>query len=60
MRFASRLLVVLGGIGLLMVALLLPVCIPRLNAEESMLLSEFGERYEAYRSRTWRRLPFVY
>jgi len=38
--------------GLLLVA--------RIDAEEALLASEFGERYEAYRRRTWRLVPWLY
>ncbi|WP_435011575.1 methyltransferase family protein [Tundrisphaera lichenicola] len=49
-----------SGLGLVLVALLIPFLIPMIGAEESLLLSEFGEDYRAYRERTWRLLPFVY
>src|SRR5437763_1315788 len=32
----------------------------RINAEESMLLSTFGEQYAQYRRRTKRLIPFLY
>jgi protein-S-isoprenylcysteine O-methyltransferase Ste14 len=47
-------------LGVLLAALILVPLIARMNAEERLLLSEFGERYAAYRRRTWRLLPFVY
>src|SRR5262249_18706944 len=37
-----------------------PPLVARMNAEEALLESEFGERYADYRRRTWRLLPFVY
>ena len=49
-----------SGIGLLVVLLMVPLIVVRINAEEALLLSEFGEEYAAYRRRTWRLLPFVY
>jgi len=49
-----------SGLGLILIALLLPCFLPLIGAEESLLQSEFGEGYVAYRSRTWRLLPFVY
>src|SRR5262249_805824 len=47
-------------LGLLVGAALLPVLVARMNAEESLLESEFGEEYTAYRRRTWRLVPWVY
>ncbi len=32
----------------------------RMNAEEEMLLANFGEEYRAYRRGTWRIIPFIY
>jgi protein-S-isoprenylcysteine O-methyltransferase len=32
----------------------------RIQSEEAMLLTSFGEPYQAYAARTWRLLPFVY
>ena len=29
----------------------------RINVEEAVLVEEFGQEYEAYRSRTWRVFP---
>lgn len=45
---------------LLVSLLLLPPLVARMNAEEALLASEFGERYAAYRRRTWRLLPLLY
>ena len=53
-------LVFRSGIGLLLIALLVPVLIGTIRAEEAQLLSEFGENYADYRRRTWRLLPFLY
>lgn len=53
-------LVFRSGLGLLLVALLLPAFLPVLHAEEALLVEEFGEAYEAYRDRTWRLVPFLY
>jgi protein-S-isoprenylcysteine O-methyltransferase Ste14 len=53
-------LVFRSGIGLLLIALLVPVLIGMIRAEEARLLSEFGENYADYRRRTWRLLPFLY
>jgi protein-S-isoprenylcysteine O-methyltransferase Ste14 len=53
-------LVFRSAIGVLLSLLLLPPLIARMNSEEALLASEFGERYADYRRRTWRLLPFVY
>jgi protein-S-isoprenylcysteine O-methyltransferase Ste14 len=53
-------LVFRSAIGLLISLLLLPPLVARMNSEEALLESEFGERYSEYRRRTWRLLPFLY
>jgi protein-S-isoprenylcysteine O-methyltransferase Ste14 len=53
-------LVFRSGLGLILVVLLLPAFLPVVRAEEVLLLAEFGEKYEAYRRKTWRLVPFVY
>jgi protein-S-isoprenylcysteine O-methyltransferase Ste14 len=53
-------LVFRSGIGALLSIGLVPLLVARMNSEESLLASEFGERYSAYRRRTWRLLPFLY
>jgi len=47
-------------VGLLVTALGLVVLARRIQDEETMLASQFGDAYEAYRARTWRLLPWVY
>jgi protein-S-isoprenylcysteine O-methyltransferase Ste14 len=47
-------------LGLLLVAAMLAVLLARMNAEEALLESEFGEEYASYRRRTWRLMPWVY
>jgi protein-S-isoprenylcysteine O-methyltransferase Ste14 len=47
-------------LGLLLVAGTLAILVARMNAEEALLESEFGENYASYRSRTWRLVPWVY
>jgi protein-S-isoprenylcysteine O-methyltransferase Ste14 len=47
-------------LGLLLVAGTLAVLLARMNAEEALLESEFGEEYQSYRRRTWRLVPWVY
>ncbi|WP_338524812.1 isoprenylcysteine carboxylmethyltransferase family protein [Pseudomonas batumici] len=49
-----------SGVGVLLTALTLIPLIARMRSEEALLKAEFGEEYEAYRSRTWRLLPWVY
>jgi protein-S-isoprenylcysteine O-methyltransferase Ste14 len=53
-------LVFRSAIGVLVSLLLVPPLVARMNSEEALLESEFGERYAAYRRRTWRLLPFLY
>jgi protein-S-isoprenylcysteine O-methyltransferase Ste14 len=49
-----------SAIGVLVSLLLIPPLVARMNSEEALLESEFGERYADYRRRTWRLLPFLY
>jgi len=49
-----------SGVGVLLAALNIPPLIARMNSEERLLRSQFGEEYEAYRARTWRLLPGLY
>jgi protein-S-isoprenylcysteine O-methyltransferase Ste14 len=53
-------LVFRSAIGVLVSLLLVPPLVARMNSEEALLESEFGERYADYRRRTWRLLPYVY
>ena len=53
-------LVFRSAIGVLVSLLLIPPLVARMNSEEALLESEFGERYSDYRRRTWRLLPFLY
>ena len=53
-------LVFRSAIGVLVALLLLPPLVARMNAEEALLESEFGERYADYRRRTWRLVPYLY
>jgi protein-S-isoprenylcysteine O-methyltransferase Ste14 len=53
-------LVFRSGIGVLVSVLLIPPLVARMNSEEALLESEFGERYSAYRHRTWRLVPYIY
>jgi protein-S-isoprenylcysteine O-methyltransferase Ste14 len=49
-----------SGVGVLLALLTLVPLIARIRAEEALLLSHFGEEYDAYRTRTWRLVPGVY
>jgi protein-S-isoprenylcysteine O-methyltransferase Ste14 len=53
-------LVFRSAIGLLVSCLLIPLLVARMNSEEALLESEFGQQYADYRRRTWRLLPFLY
>ena len=49
-----------AGAGVIIAALMLPVVLARIKAEERLLSEAFGAEYEAYRARTWRLVPHVY
>ena len=49
-----------SGVGILLTALLIPPLLARLHAEERLLRTQFGDEYDAYRSRTSRLIPGVY
>jgi len=49
-----------SGVGALITALLLPPLLARIRAEETLLRSQFGEAYDAYRARTSRLIPGLY
>jgi protein-S-isoprenylcysteine O-methyltransferase Ste14 len=49
-----------SGVGVLLTALLLPPLLARMNAEEKLLLAQFGSEYDAYRARTSRLIPRLY
>ena len=53
-------LVFRSAVGVLLAALLVPPLLARINAEERLLRSHFGDEYEAYRGRTSRLLPGIY
>ena len=57
---AGYVLVFRCWLGLLLVAATLAVLLARMNAEEALLVSEFGEEYASYRARTWRLVPWIY
>lgn len=47
-------------VGIVLTALLVPIVVARMNSEEALLLSQFGDEYNAYRARTSRLLPHIY
>lgn len=49
-----------SGVGLLLLALLIPPLFSRIRAEERLLDSQFGDEYRAYAARTPRMLPGIY
>lgn len=49
-----------SGVGVLLTALLTVPLVARMNAEEKLLRSEFGDEYDAYRARTSRLIPGLY
>ena len=49
-----------SGVGVLLTALLIPVVIARIRAEEALLIEHFGAEYEAYASHTSRLVPGLY
>ena len=49
-----------SGVGVLLTAFTIPPLIARIHAEERLLRAQFGEQYDAYRSRTSRLLPWIY
>ena len=49
-----------SGVGVFLTVLLIPPLLARINAEEKLLHSEFGDDYNVYRSHTWRLIPGIY
>jgi protein-S-isoprenylcysteine O-methyltransferase Ste14 len=49
-----------AGVGVLLTALIIPVLLARIRAEERLLHSQFGAEYDAYRARTSRLIPGLY
>jgi protein-S-isoprenylcysteine O-methyltransferase Ste14 len=49
-----------SGVGVLLTARTIPPLIARIHAEERLLRTQFGDAYDAYRSRTSRLLPGIY
>jgi protein-S-isoprenylcysteine O-methyltransferase Ste14 len=49
-----------SGVGVIIAVLMLIVLFARIKSEERLLSETFGAKYEAYRTRTWRLVPYVY
>jgi protein-S-isoprenylcysteine O-methyltransferase Ste14 len=49
-----------SGVGVVIAVLMLVVLLARIKAEERLLSETFGAEYDAYRSGTWRLVPYVY
>jgi protein-S-isoprenylcysteine O-methyltransferase Ste14 len=49
-----------SSVGLVITALIALVLVARMDAEERLLGETFGAKYEAYRTRTWRLVPWLY
>ena len=49
-----------SGVGVIIAVLMLIVVLARIDAEERLLSETFGAEYDAYRTRTWRLVPYVY
>jgi protein-S-isoprenylcysteine O-methyltransferase Ste14 len=49
-----------SGVGVLLTSLLIPPLITRIDAEENLLRTEFGDAYDVYCSNTWRLIPGIY
>jgi protein-S-isoprenylcysteine O-methyltransferase Ste14 len=49
-----------SGVGLLLTALLIPPLLARIRAEEALLRTHFGDKYDDYRGRTSRLVPGLY
>ena len=49
-----------SGVGVLLTALTIPPLVARMRAEETLLHTQFGGEYDAYRRRTSRLIPGIY
>ncbi|HWE01550.1 MAG TPA: isoprenylcysteine carboxylmethyltransferase family protein [Tepidisphaeraceae bacterium] len=47
-------------VGVLIAVAMVALLTTRMEAEEVLLISEFGDDYHTYRRRTWRLAPYVY
>jgi len=53
-------LVFRSALGVLLAAITVPILVGRIRSEETLLQSQFGPEYDAYRARTWRLIPGLY
>jgi protein-S-isoprenylcysteine O-methyltransferase Ste14 len=49
-----------SGVGVILTMLLIPPLLARIDAEENLLRSQFGDEYKTYLSHTWRLIPGIY
>ncbi len=49
-----------SGVGVIIAVLMLIVVLARIDAEERLLSETFGAEYDAYLTRTWRLVPYIY
>jgi protein-S-isoprenylcysteine O-methyltransferase Ste14 len=49
-----------SGVGVLLAALMVPPLLARIRAEETLLRSQFGVEYDAFRARTSKLIPGLY
>jgi len=49
-----------AGVGVFIAVLMLIFVLARIGAEERLLQETFGAEYDAYRTRTWRLIPYLY
>ena len=49
-----------SGLGVILAALIVPPLLARIRSEETLLHSQFGDEYDAYRRRTSRLIPGIY
>jgi protein-S-isoprenylcysteine O-methyltransferase Ste14 len=49
-----------SAIGVILTLLLIPPLLARMDSEENLLHSQFGDEYNAYRSHTSRLIPYIY
>ena len=49
-----------SGVGVAIAVMMLAVLLARIKAEERLLSETFRAEYDAYRTRTWRLVPYVY
>jgi protein-S-isoprenylcysteine O-methyltransferase Ste14 len=53
-------LVFRSALGVLLAAITVLILVGRIRSEETLLRSQFGAAYDAYRVRTWRLIPGLY